>query len=120
MTCNDANRSPYDVYARLEDPLGVLAVALAHWGARDDARPQPEVRQAANTAMDAIDTMLAELHQMRARLVGEIRQADDATAARVDAMLTVRPAPCRMGPADLLESSSPASGRTCHSQAPTR
>ena len=48
------------------------------------------MRRAANTAMDAIDGMLAELHKMRSRLVGEIRDSDDARAARVDAMLAVR------------------------------
>jgi len=78
---------PYDVYAKLEDPMGVLSVALGQWEDRDDSRPQPEVRRAANTAMDEIDAMLAELHKMRSRLTGEIRAADDATAARVDAML---------------------------------
>jgi len=34
--------------------------------------------------MDAIDGMLADLHAMRARLVSEIRAADDASAARAD------------------------------------
>ncbi len=82
-----AARQPYDVYAKLEDPVGVLSVALGQWDDRDDARPQPGVRRAANTAMDAIDGMLAELHRMRARLVSEIRASDDARAARVDAML---------------------------------
>jgi hypothetical protein len=78
---------PYDVHARLEDPMGVLAIALAQWETRDDSKPQPEVRRAANTAMDTIDAMLRDLHAMRSRLVGEIRQADDASAARADAML---------------------------------
>ena len=78
---------PYDVHARLEDPMGVLAIALGQWGTRDDTRPQPEVRRAANTAMDEIDLMLRELYAMRSRLVTEIRASDDATAARVDAML---------------------------------
>jgi hypothetical protein len=81
---------PYDAYAKLWDPLGVLSVALGQWERRDDSKPQPEVRRAANTAMDAIDGMLADLHAMRSRLVGEIRQADDATAARVDALLADR------------------------------
>src|SRR5260370_15575340 len=79
---------PYDVHAKLEDATGVLAIALAQWETRDDTRPQPEVRRAANTAMDEIDPMLAELHQMRSRLVGEIRASDDANGARGDAMLT--------------------------------
>jgi hypothetical protein len=80
-------RQPYDVYAKLEDPVGVLSVALAQWETRDDSKAQPEVRRAANTAMDAIDAMLRELHQMRSRLVAEIRDSDDAAAARADAML---------------------------------
>jgi hypothetical protein len=82
-----AARQPYDVYAKLEDPMGVLAIALGQWEERDDA----EARRAANTAMDQIDLMLRELHAMRARLVSEMRAADDATAARVDALLADRP-----------------------------
>ena len=82
-----ATRQPYDVYSRLEDPMGVLAVALGQWEDRDDSRAQPEVRRAANTAMDAIDSMLRELHAMRARLVGEIRASDASAAARADALL---------------------------------
>ena len=78
---------PYDVHAKLEDPMGVLAIALGQWEDRDDSKAQPEVRRAANTAMDVIDGMLRDLHAMRARLVGEIRGADDATAARADALL---------------------------------
>jgi hypothetical protein len=66
---------------------GVLGVALAQWMARDDTKAEPAVRRAANTAMDAIDAMLAELHQLRARLVSEIRASDDSAAARADAML---------------------------------
>jgi hypothetical protein len=37
--------------------------------------------------MDVIDGMLADLHAMRSRLVGETHASDDATAARVDALL---------------------------------
>lgn len=82
-----ADRQPYDVYTRLEDPVGVLAVALAQWMDRDDTKPQADVRRAANTAVHAIDAMLQELHQMRSRLTGEIRVSDDAAVARADAML---------------------------------
>ena len=69
-----------DVPGQLEDHAGVLGIALATWATRDDSKAQPEVRQAANTAMDAIHAMLAELHHARASLVTEIRQADDASA----------------------------------------
>ena len=82
-----ARRDLGDAASRLEERNGVLGVALAQWMARDDSKAPPEVRQAANTAMDAIDAMLAELHALRARLVSETRASDDASAARVDAML---------------------------------
>lgn len=52
-----------------------------------DGRGQAEVRQATNTAIDAIDTLLRELHQMRARLVSEVRQADDIAMERSAALL---------------------------------
>jgi hypothetical protein len=75
--------------------LGVdtLAQALALWATRDDAKAQPEVRRAANTAVGAIDAMLAELHRIRSGLVAEARAADAAALARADAML----AKCRDG-----------------------
>ena len=80
-------REPYDVHATLEDPAGVLAVALAQWEQRDDGRPQPEIRRAASTAVAVIDAMLRALYAMRGRLVTEIRASDDAAAARADASL---------------------------------
>ena len=83
----EERRTIGDATGRLDGRLGVLGVALAQWMARDDTRPQPEVRQAANTAMDAIDAMLAELHALRARLVSEIRVSDDLAADRADALL---------------------------------
>jgi hypothetical protein len=61
--------------------------ALAQWAVRDDTKVQPEIRQAANATMARIDDMLATLHKRRGRLVTEIRQSDDASAARADALL---------------------------------
>ena len=87
-----AAREPWDVHAKLEEPMDVLAFALGRWQTRDDSQPQPEVRRAANTAMDAIDDMLRALYLMRGRLVSEIRAADDAADARADALLA-RPRP---------------------------
>jgi hypothetical protein len=69
--------------------LDTLSGALATWATRDDSKAQPDVRQTANTAMAAIDTMLAELHSARSALLAEIRASDDATDARVDALLAV-------------------------------
>ena len=48
-----------DFTGRLDDHNGILGVALAQWAARDDSKAEPEIRQAANTAMDAIDAMIA-------------------------------------------------------------
>jgi hypothetical protein len=79
---------PYDVYAKLEDPVGALSIALGQWENRDEAKAQPAVRRAANEAMDTIDAMIAELYAMRSRLVGEIRASDDIHGARIDVMLS--------------------------------
>lgn len=71
--------------------LNILARDLGVWATRDDTKAQPEVREAVNSAMCAIDLMLAGLYRVRSQLVTEIRQSDDATAARVDAMLAEQP-----------------------------
>lgn len=71
----------------VRDHVEDLAVALAVWESRDNAKAQPEVRRAANDAMDAIDAAIRELYGLQSALTGEIRKADDATAARVDELL---------------------------------
>jgi hypothetical protein len=78
---------PYRIHGRLDPQVVILAFALDRWEARDDTKPQPAVRRAANTAMDAIDGMILELYALRSRLAGEIRSSDDTAAARVDALL---------------------------------
>jgi hypothetical protein len=87
-----SDRIPWDIDARLGDPLADLALKLAQWQGRDDAKAQPHVLRAAAEAMDGMDTMLRELHLMRARLVTEIRAADAEAIARVDALLADREA----------------------------
>jgi hypothetical protein len=57
-------------------------VWLAGW----EARREPDAH-ARRCASDAIDAALRGLHAMRARLAGEIRQSDDASAARADVLL---------------------------------
>jgi hypothetical protein len=80
--------SPYDdAVSALTSHVGDLGSALAIWSARDETRPCPEARRAANDAMDAVDGALAELHRLRTRLLSDIRVSDDATAARADARL---------------------------------
>ena len=85
-----ADRLPLlDYSGRLGDEghCGVLGVMLGQWAARDDDAADADARRAANNAMNAIDAMLAELHQLRARLVGEIRISDDQAAVRADELL---------------------------------
>ena len=81
------HRAIGDATGRLDDHNGVLGAALATWMARDDTKAQPAIRQSANAAMGAIDAMLAELHQLRSRLVAEVRASDDLAAARADQLL---------------------------------
>ena len=76
------DRIPWDVPARLGEPLTDLSIALELWQDRDDTKAQPHVRRAASKAVDAMGTMLRELHLMRARLISEIRADDDAFEAR--------------------------------------
>ena len=83
----DPDRIPWDTGARLREPLDDLDRSLDLWYGRDESRPQAHVRRAASKAVDAMDVMLRELHLMRARLVSEIRAADDAAAERADGML---------------------------------
>ena len=73
--------------ARLGLHNATLIAGLIVWHDRDDSRPEPEARRAASIAVDMIDTMLAELHSLRGRLIAETRAADDATDARVDTLL---------------------------------
>ena len=58
---------------------------LAIWSATTE--PDAHARRCASDAVGAADAALLAWHELRARLIGEIRQADDATAARADALL---------------------------------
>ena len=71
----------------LHDQAGLLGVSLAQWSYRDTAVDKAAARRAASTAMGAIDDLLRQLYALRGQLVSEIRTADDAAAARVDALL---------------------------------
>ena len=76
-----------DALRAIRSRIETLTGALAEWSARDDSKPQPDIRQAANDAMDDIDAAIRELYGLRTRLAGEIRASDDATAARAEALL---------------------------------
>lgn len=71
----------------LRGHLGELETALALWATRDDTKAQPDIRQAANDAIDAIDGALRELHGIRAGLLGEVRESDDAAMVRAKDLL---------------------------------
>jgi hypothetical protein len=94
MTSPPACGDAYDaaLLPPLRSHIEDLALALFIWTRHDDTEPDAHARRCANTAMDAIDAALAELYAIRAQLTGEIRASDDATAARVDAMLAERAA----------------------------
>jgi hypothetical protein len=74
----------------LRGHLGELEAALALWASRDDTNAQPEVRQAANDAMDAVDAALRELLGIRGQLIGEIRASDDDAAWAAELLARVR------------------------------
>ena len=46
--------------------------------------------KAGHEAVSDIDKLIAQLHQVRAQLVSELRQDEDIRAKRVDAMLAER------------------------------
>ena len=84
--------SPYDdALSALHSGVDDLGVWLAIWSARNE--PDAHARRCANDAVNAIDGMLGHLYGVRAQLVSEIRDADDATAARADALLRVNKLP---------------------------
>ncbi len=83
----DAYDGPLSAIRNHAEDLGAW---LAIWSARDDGKPDAHARRCASDAVDAIDVALRELHQVRQRLIGEIRASDDASAARVDRLLRHR------------------------------
>ena len=89
-----ARRAILGFTARLGDEghNGALAVALAQWAARDDTEAEPGVTRAGHAAVDEIDAMLRELHRLRTRLTGEIRERQDITMARADVLIAQRAA----------------------------
>ena len=74
-------------FAALQDHLATLGESLAQWEDRDQAADKAAARRAGSAAVDAIDAMLRDLYLVRGRLVQETRAEDDATDARVDALL---------------------------------
>jgi hypothetical protein len=78
--------SPYDdALSAIRTQAGYIGSWLAIWSERKE--PDARARRCANDAMGAIDAAIRNLHTVRVQLVSEIREADDATAARADALL---------------------------------
>ena len=78
----DAYDGPLSALATHAEDLGTW---LGIWCNR--AEPDAHARRCASDAVDAIDSMLRDLHKIRARLIGEIRRSDDLRAAAVDELL---------------------------------
>ena len=81
MTAN-----PYDApLSALRNRVEDLATWLAMWESRSE--PDAHVRRCAADAVDAIDAALRSLYDVASGSTSEIREADDATAARADELL---------------------------------
>jgi hypothetical protein len=77
---------PWDAdLSAVHNAVDDLGVWVAIWSARRE--PDAHARRCASDAIGGIDAALAALHRVRARLVAEVRQADDATEARTDELL---------------------------------
>jgi len=84
----------------IEDAAGLLAVRLGAWNhfgyrAPEDGQAaipplgerSAEAIRAGHAAIEVIDQIIRDLHTLRGQLVTELRADEDATAARIDAML---------------------------------
>ena len=78
-----------DPVASLRERAGVLTAALEQWAGQATAPDQAgaldqaAARQAASTAVDAIDALLRDLFLLRGRLVQEIRRGGGAARPQV-------------------------------------
>ena len=72
-----------DPVASLRERAGVLTTALEQWTGQATAPDQATARQAASTAVDAIDALLRELFLLRGHLVQEIRHSGGAGRPQV-------------------------------------
>jgi hypothetical protein len=76
-----------DAVAAVRDHADLLGVWLSAWSYRDDTRPDAHARRCASDAVTAIDAAVRELRGIRALLIPEIRRADNANDARLDARM---------------------------------
>jgi hypothetical protein len=71
----------------LRNHVDDLGVWLMTWETRQENASSPHTRRCVSDAVGAIDGAIKELHQIRARLITEIRVSDDAAAVRADKLL---------------------------------
>lgn len=67
--------------------LRALNEAVTVWDGRDDSVAQVGVRKAGGDAVLAVDDLLRGLYELRRELLTELRESDDRSAARADALL---------------------------------
>lgn len=73
----------FPIIASLTD----LGTHLALWALRDATLTQPQFDHSGMAAVNAIDAALRHLYSLRGRLVTEVREHQDAVAARIDALI---------------------------------
>jgi hypothetical protein len=97
---------PNETGAGLEELAGLINFRLGAWQDFGYAEPptpdcatipplgerSAKAIEAGHEAIKDIDQLIAQLHQVRAQLVSELRQDEDVRAARVDALLAERQA----------------------------
>jgi hypothetical protein len=72
-----------DPVASLHERVGVLTAALEQWAGKGTTPDQAAARQAASTAVDAIDALLRDLYLLRGHLVQEVRHGGGAAGPQV-------------------------------------
>ncbi|MGH3162568.1 MAG: hypothetical protein ACRDOC_11825 [Streptosporangiaceae bacterium] len=88
------------------------AVRVFSWSARNE--PDPVARRAASDAIAAADRVIGAMHRIRAELITQTRQADDASMARAGQLL----ARGREGPPGATEARPPGRTSTIHADPP--
>lgn len=72
---------------RISEATAIMSFSLARWAGRDDHQPQPGVRQAADTALEAVAAMRKQLADIQSALIQQIAVTDAAAAARTLALV---------------------------------
>lgn len=91
------------------EAVDCLGVWLAVWSYRRE--PDAHARRCASDAIAAADDLLAATHRIRARLAGQVREADDQADARADELLAkMRDGPGAVTPGPSTPNPEPARG----------